>query len=170
MKTLKSIFILSMAVLLFNCSSSSEEDPTAPITINVDGTLDLNALNSLVGTDATALVTFGGAPAATYTVEAIPGDKVNYKITSSSANTEIRIIDYRFNLNSSTASFDDWEINFTPQIDTIATPATAFIEVNTDAAGEDDYKFDIHFKVYTNGSSNHTIYTVDPKIKLKRRR
>ncbi len=54
MKTLKSIFILSMAVLLFNCSSSSEEDPTAPITINVDGTLDLNALNSLVGTDATA--------------------------------------------------------------------------------------------------------------------
>ena len=166
----KSFFILVLSgFILFACSSNDNNnvDPTAPIDINVEGSVDSNALSALVGNDATVLVTINGQPAATFTTETIPGDKIDYKINASSSNTEIRIINFRFNLAASTASFDDWEINFTPVIDTISIPAKAYIDVDSRAVAGDEYKFDIDFKVYTNGVSDGKIYFADPKIRIK---
>ena len=53
-------------------------------------------LNNLTGTDATALVTFGGVSAATFTTEAIIGDKISYEIVTSSTDTEIRITQFNY--------------------------------------------------------------------------
>ena len=161
------ILIVSVFILSACSSNKNDVDPTAPMDISVEGSVDVNALNSLAGNDATALVTINGQSAATFTTESIPGDKIDYKINASSSNTEIRIINFRFNLAASTASFDDWEINFIPVVDTISNPAKAYINVDARAVAGDEYKFDIDFKVYTNGVSDGKIYYADPKIRIK---
>ena len=169
-KSFRLVFLLSV-IILSACSSSDSVDPLAPMEQNVEGTVSISALNGLSGNDATAIVTFGnGQAAANYTTEAIAGDAIDYKINTSSANTEIRIINFRFNLAASTASFDDWESNFIVVTDTLSSPAKSYIEVNRDAANGDDYKFDIDFKVYVNGVSDGKIYYVDPKIRIKAKR
>ena len=170
MKKLKNLLLLLLVSFIISCSNSEEQDPTTPIVIDVSGNVDVTALDNLLGNDATALVTFGGVSAATFTSEVIPGDKLEYKITNSSTTTEIRIINFRFNPTGSTANFDDWDLNFIAVADTINVPAKAYIDVNSSASGEDTYKFDIDFKVYKNGVSDGKIFFADPKIKIKRRR
>ena len=172
MKVLKVILIVCL-IFAFSCSSDDDNDDTTPKEFDVNGTIDISALNLLVGTDATALVTFDGVSSATYTTDVIPGDKVNYSISNSSANTEVRIIDFRFNIVGSNTSSIDWDDSFNPVKDTISVPAKAYIDVNTNAfyeEGADEYKFDIDFKVYVNGISNHIVYSTDPKLKIRDRR
>lgn len=171
MKRLKLLFLAVLSLAVVSCSSS-EDNSTTPLDIEVTGDLDLQAFNNLLGLDATALVTFSGEAASTYTAETIPGDALDFTINTSSSTTEIRIIDFRYNFSGGNTTEDDWFSNFEVSIDTLSSPAKAIIQVNSDAAIDEDaiYKFDIDFKVYENGVTNNNVYFVDPKIRIKRKR
>ena len=162
MKKIKVLSILC-AIFLISCSSDNEPDTsTTPIEQKVSGTIDLNALASLPGDDATALVTFNGQPALGFTTEAIPGDKVTYIIDNLPAGKTIFYEEFRY-VSGSTALWD----RMLPVHDN----AGVLIGLEAPAGvTPDEFKFDILFTVVTNGVKDPKIFRIDPKIKLKAKR
>ena len=160
MKKLKVLSILC-AVFFISCTSDSDSDTgrTTPIEVKVSGTIDFNALASLSGDDATALVTFDGQPALGFTTEAIPGDKITYTIDNLPAGKtvfyeEFRLVSGSTQLWASMIPIHDGA----GMIIGLEAPSSTIV---------DEFKFDILFTVVTNGVKDPKIFRIDPKIKLK---
>ncbi|QOD60808.1 hypothetical protein H9I45_15940 [Polaribacter haliotis] len=161
MKNVKIIFLLFVATFITSCSSSDDDNLISNLTVS--GTIDTNALISLNGNDATALVFFNGKPAATFVTEAGVGDEVSYKINSSSANVEIVIIDFFY----TSGNREFWTNGIEIFVDTKSTPTVAALKVKSGVAG-DEVKFGFTFALKTNGVLDlNTTYIVDPKIKIR---
>ena len=174
MKNLKTIFILLFIFTFFNCKSS-EDNSTTPIEQNVEAVLDISTIANLSdGADITSLVDFGdGGNAANYTTEAIIGDEITYNIKTSSAQTTIWIKQIRF----SDGNFDFWSSGLDPvYLPNIPGAAQgeemiAGFTVNERASEDDEVKFDILVNLVNNGVKDDSkTFTIDPKIKIKRRR
>lgn len=163
MKNLKLLFIATLIVFSSCSSSDDDEVDTTPITQEAKATLDLNALASMSGNDATSLIQFNGTPAGQFTSEALIGDKILYKINTNDATTIVRFTNYSY----SSGSEELWgEIDFVNDGNWLAG-----LEIQDGATNDDEVKFDIEFQLEVNGvlQTNKT-YIIDPKIKIRSRR
>ncbi len=146
-------------VLLTACNSSSDDS----ITLKVTGALDVSLLPSLIGNDATKIVSLNGESAATQTTEIFVGDAVSYEIETGSSATEIVITDFFF----TSGNRDFWENNIQITVDTQSNPTVAKLTVLGGAVG-DEAKFGFTFAIKTNGVIDlNTTYIVDPKIRVR---
>lgn len=164
MKKNKLFLFLVLPVLIFSACSSDNEEPSLPIEHEVEITIDFEALAALEGTDATALASFGnGVSAADFVTDAIIGDKINYKIISSS-NIDVICTDYVYDSGDS----DLWD-NGLQKIDD-GDGFVLGLEVLTPAIANQECKFNIFFRISTNGIDNPIEYMIDPKIRIKTKR
>ena len=157
--------ILLVGISFISCSSEDDGGDTTPITQEVTATLDLNDLANLSGTDATALISFNGIPAAQYTTEAIAGDEIRYKVTTSDPNKFVRFVEFHYSSGSETLWNDGLE-----RILDFSGRWLEGLQVLSGVNTGDELKFDIDFQIEENGQLQSTVYTIDPKIKIKSRR
>ena len=156
--------ILFIALIAFSSCSSNDDSETTPGVQEIKATLNLSALSSLSGNDATSLITFNGVPAAQHTTEALVGDEIVYIIDTDDPSTVIRYTEYRY------ASGDD---NLWGSLESVhdGTGWLVGLKVNEDAELENECKFDMQFQLEVNGvlQTNKT-YLIDPKIKIRSKR
>ena len=167
MKNLKVLLILSV-IFVFSCSSDDEPDRT-PIVQEINGTIDLTALAALTGQDATALVSFNGVPAADHLVEAIVGDDIIYKVSTSDPNTFVVFSDFTY----FSGSEELWGDGLQQFFGNSSGSASSWVEGFTVLEGaitDDEVKFDIGFQLEVNGVVQIGDYFIDPKLKIRDRR
>lgn len=164
MKSLKLLLIITL-ITFSSCSSPDDNvDDTTPITQEAKATLDVNALKSQNGNDATHLIKFNGVAADQYTTEALIGDKILYIIDANDANTIIRFIEYGY----ASGSDNLWE-----SLESVHDGAGFLtgLKVKDGATFNDEVKFDIKFQLEENGVlQTQKTYLIDPKIKIKSKR
>lgn len=159
MKNLRKLFAIVLIVFIAACNSSTDNS----ITLEVSGSIDVSLLSTLVGNDATKVVSLNGESAATQTTEIFVGDSVSYEINTNSSVTEIVIIDFFF----VSGNREFWENNVQITVDTDSNPRVAKLTVLGGAVG-DEAKFGFTFAVKTNGVLDlNTTYIVDPKIRVR---
>ena len=166
-----------MLLLIFTLSNckSSEDNSTTPIEQEIEAILDISTIANLPnGADITSLVDFGdGGNAANYTTEAIIGDEITYNIKTSSAQTTIWIAGFDY----SSGSLELWSRGLDPvYLPNIPGAAQgeemiAGFTIKQDVTDEEEVKFDILVNLVNNGVKDDSkTFTIDPKIKIKRRR
>jgi hypothetical protein len=160
MKKSKLLLLLILPTILFSSCSSNDDAPIIPIEREVEITLDFNALAALEGTDATGLATFeNGVSAADFITDAIIGDIITYKIISSS-NIEVICTDYVYD----SGDIDLWS-NGLQKLDDGAGFVLG-LEVLAPAAANQECKFNILFRISTDGVEDPKEYLIDPKIRI----
>ncbi|MGJ8743146.1 hypothetical protein [Polaribacter sp.] len=168
MKAFKIFLVfLMVSFSIWACSSNDIDDLVAAIKQEIGISLNLDDLANLTGTDATNIVTFSsGVPAANHITYALIGDEISFDIQTISANSMIRISDF------SLASGDEdlWQNGLEKVIDTGYANPKAYFKVLEAAKEGQEVKFDITFFVTTNGIIDQTLYTIDPKIRIRARR
>ena len=167
MKVFKVLLIVCL-ISVFSCSSDDEPDRT-PILQEINGTIDLVALSALTGTDATALVTFEGVPAADHLVEAIIGDDIIYKVSTSDPNTFVVFSDFTY----FSGSEELWGDGLQQFFGNSSGSASSWVEgftVLQGAVTDDEVKFNIGFQLEVNGVVQIGDYFIDPKLKIRDRR
>jgi hypothetical protein len=160
MKKNKLLLLLILPIILLSSCSSTDDAPIIPIEREVEITLDFNALAALDGTDATGLATFeNGVSAADFTIDAIIGDIITYKIISSS-NIEVICTDYLYD----SGDIDLWN-NGLQKLDDGAGFVLG-LEVLAPAVANQECKFNILFRISTDGVEDPKEYLIDPKIRI----
>lgn len=164
MKKSKLLSLLILPIILLSSCSSNDDEPLIPIEREVEITMDFIALAALVGTDATGLATFdNGVSAADFTTDAIIGDVITYKIISSS-NIEVIYTDFVYD----SGDIDLWN-NGLQKLDDGAGFVLGF-EVLAPAAANQECKFNILFRISTDGVEDPKEYMIDPKIRITPKR
>jgi hypothetical protein len=164
MKKNKLFLLLILPIIFLNSCSSNDEEPIIPVEHIVEITLDFNALANLEGNDATALASFGnGVSAADFTTDAIIGDKITYKIIASS-NIEVICTDYLY----ASGDEDLWSTGL-QKLDNGAGMVLG-LEVLAPATLNQECKFNILFRISTDGVEDVKEYIIDPKIRIKTKR
>lgn len=162
MKKYKLLLIITL-ITFVSCSSNDDMD-TVPMLQEVKATLDLNALASITGNDATHLIKFNGVAADQFTSVVIAGDQVTYKIETNDPTTIVRITKYEY----TSGSMELWKC--LKPIDNAGWQVG--LMVNEDSTELNlECKFDIQFQLEVNGvlQTNKT-YIIDPKIRIRARR
>lgn len=163
MKKSKLLLLLILPVILLS-SCSDDEDSITPIEREVEIRLDFDALAALDGTDATALATFeNGVSAADFTTEALIGDIIIYKIISTS-NIDVICTDYLYE----SGDIDLWSDGLQKLDD--GAGFVLGLEVLAPAEANQECKFNILFRIATDGVENPKEYLIDPKIRIIRNR
>lgn len=164
MKNKKIFLLLILPIIFLSACSSNDDDPSIPIEHDVEITLDFNALADLEGTDATALASFGnGVSAADFITDAIVGDIITYRIIASS-NIEVICTDYIYDSGDE----DLWN-NGLQKMDDGAGMVLG-VEVLAPATANQECKFNILFRISTDGVEDLKEYMIDPKIRIKTKR
>lgn len=160
MKKSKLLLWLILPIFFLSSCSSNDDDPLIPIEREVEITLDFNALAALEGTDATSLATFeNGVSAADFTIDAIVGDIITYKIISTS-NIVVICTDYLYD----SGDLELWN-NGLQKLDNGAGFVLG-LEVLAPAVANQECKFNILFRISTDGVENPKEYIIDPKIRI----
>lgn len=163
MKKSKLLLLLILPIILLS-SCSDDEDSITPIEREVEIRLDFDALAALDGTDATALATFeNGVSAADFTTEALIGDIIIYKIISTS-NIDVICTDYLYE----SGNRDLWSDGLQKLDD--GAGFVLGLEVLAPAEANQECKFNILFRISTDGVENPKEYLIDPKIRIIRNR
>ncbi len=173
MKILKwsAFFVL----ITFVAACGKDDDATAlPPTPTTQ--LSTGAVNwgSFVATskNLTPLVTFAGQPSNTYTVNAIPGDRVTFTFNAGNKPVDKKVLELKMigidtprsgGTSDDAALLQNIEWIYDPNDDNYILG----FEVLSSAPEELDAKFDILVEVFQNGTSLGTDFLIDPKLKLR---
>jgi len=164
MKKNKILLLLILLINFHSSCSSNDDAPVIPIEREVTITLNFNALADLEGTDATALATFeNGVSAADFITDAVIGDVITYKIISSS-NIQVINTDYVYD----SGDIDLW----TDGLQKLYNGAgfVLGLEVLAPAMANQECKFNIFFRISTDGVEDPKDYMIDPKIRIRTKR
>ena len=159
MKNFKLLLIVTLLTFI-SCSSNDDMD-TVPMIQEVKATLDLNALASITGNDATHLIKFNGIAADQFTSEVIAGDQIIYKINTNDPTTIVRFTNYQY----TSGSMELWEC-----LKPVSTAGWQVgLMVNEDSTDNNlECKFDMHFQLEVNGIlQTQKTYLIDPKIRIR---
>lgn len=159
MKNFKLLLIITLLTFI-SCSSNDDMD-TVPMLQEVKATLDLAALASITGNDATHLIKFNGVAADQYTSVVIAGDQITYQIETNDPTTIVRITKYEY----TSGSMDLWKC--LKPINTAGWQVG--LMVNEDSTEVNlECKFDIQFQLEVNGVlQTSKTYIIDPKIRIR---
>ena len=159
MKNFKLLLIITLLTFI-SCSSNDDMD-TVPMIQEVKATLDLAALASITGNDATHLIKFNGIAADQFTSEVIAGDQIIYKINTNDPTTIVRFTNYQY----TSGSMELWKC-----LKPVSTAGWQVgLMVNEDSTDNNlECKFDMHFQLEVNGIlQTQKTYLIDPKIRIR---
>ena len=168
---LTKILIFALVFTLISCGGSDDnnDNDTTPITQNVTASVDVAALMSSGGTDASAFANFGqpaGVSNADFTTSVITDDRIIFRGTPTSSSNQ-RILVKRIEYVSGPDIIDDIIVFVDPSESGVQDDAATVYDIFDGGNDGDEVKYNLIFTIETNGVEDPLEYFIDPKIRIR---